>query len=97
MAKGSDSMMAGGAGMSPRKAMGMGKGDSGAGGVGSMEGVQSPKAIMGVKGGKELGDHERGIGAPVSRGKGMHPGQAHPDHGSTHPMGTGMEHYSAKA
>jgi hypothetical protein len=96
MAKSSDSMMAGGAGMSPRKAMGMGKGDSGAGSVGSLETVQRPKAIMGVKGGKELADHERGIGGSVSRGKGMHPGQAQPDHGSTHPMGTGTEHYAGK-
>lgn len=29
-------------------------------------------------------DHERGIGAHVPRGKGMMPGQRHPDHGPHH-------------
>jgi hypothetical protein len=96
MAKGSDGAMGGSMGMSPRKAMGMGKADSGAGAVGSIETVQRPKAIVGVKGGKELGDSERGIGGTVSRGKG-HGAQASPDHGPTHPMGRGMEHYSSKS
>lgn len=95
MAK-TNSVMGGSAEMSPRKAMGMGMADSGASSVESMQTVQRPKSITGAKSGKELGDGQRGIGAPVSRGKGMHPGQANPDHGSTHPMGTGTAHYSGK-
>lgn len=102
MAKMGNDIMASGAGMSPRKAMASGMGEGkGNFGVGSFDkdaqmATNHPDkvAMTGAKG--AMADHERGIGMPISRGKGMHPAQAAPDHGPTHPGGHGMGAYKGK-
>lgn len=99
-----ETVMAGSAGMSPRKAMGHGMGAGGGNfGVESYENEHGPaeahpdaKAMTGAKG--AMADHERGIGEPIRHTKGQHPAQSSPDHGPTHPGGHGMHHgYGAKA
>ncbi len=95
-------IMGGDAGMSPRKAMASGMGDSGNFGVGSFDkdlqrATSHPdqKAMTGSKGAME--DGERGIGGAIHHTKGHHPAQAAPNHGPTHPGGHGMDHYREKA
>lgn len=91
----------GSAGMSPRKAMASGMGE----GAGTFD-VRDIGAVTGNKphpdqtaktGTKMMGDGARGIGTQVSRGKNMHPAQAAPDHGSTHPGGHGFHKGYSKA
>jgi len=94
------SAMAGGAGMSPRKAMASGK----TGGAGfDVEpfhemngGMAHPDhaAHTGMKGAMEDGD--RGAGPGVHHTKGRMPAQAAPDHGPHHPGGHGM-HFNRDA
>ena len=95
--KNSDSMMASGDGMSPRKAM-AGGATGGNFGVENYESEHGPavshpdaKAGTGRKG--AMADGERGIGASVMHTKGQHPAQAAPNHGPTHPGGYGLGHY----
>lgn len=101
MAKGN--VMDGSAGMSPRKAMASGMGDGGGNfGVKSfMEtngGMQHPDHKMGTGAKGHMRDGERGIGGAITHTKGMHPAQAAPDHGPTHPSGHGKSHsYGGKA
>ena len=77
-----------GFGVSPRKSMGMGHGMPSGGNFGvedhvnAHEGMPSPHKGDGVK--PHMEDHERGVGHPIERGKGMMPMQAHPDHGHHH-------------
>jgi hypothetical protein len=89
-------VMAGGKGMSPRKAMASGMtSDGGSFGVknyasehGSPETHPDAKAMTGAK--PALEDHERGIGDSIHHAKNHFPAQASPDHGPTHPGGHGM-------
>lgn len=92
--QGSEAVMGGSKGMSPRKAMGHGMGEGGGNfGVESYEAAHGgppethpdQKAMTGAKG--AMADGERGIGMPVHHTKGHHPAQAAPDHGPTHPGG----------
>lgn len=73
-------MMAGGKGVSPRKAMAMG--DSGSFGCGSIHGTSKahPERDSGVQR-KTLGDDIRAAGKPVHHSRGKPPAQANPDHG----------------
>lgn len=94
MKKAKNSMMAGGEGMSPRKAMAGGT-DSGNFGVSSYESQHGPKEthpdrMAGTNKKGAMSDGERGIGSSIMHTKGHHPAQAAPDHGSTHPGGHGM-------
>lgn len=86
-------VMAGGEGMSPRKALAGGT-DSGNFGVQSYESMHGPAAAhpdraAGTNRKGAMADGERGIGASIQHTKGHHPAQAAPDHGSTHPGGHG--------
>lgn len=91
--KSSGDMMAGGDGMSPRKAMASGKGDGGGNfGVdayGNMHGGAGmhPDAKAGTGAMGAMDDGDRGIGDPVHHTKGHLPAQASPNHGPTHPGG----------
>jgi hypothetical protein len=74
-----------GGNMNAHKAM-AGAGSSGSFGVdklpSSTDKVKNPHGSIGENG--AMADSERGIGAPVARGKGQYPAQAHPDHGPHH-------------
>lgn len=78
-----DGIMDGSAGMSPRKAMGEGKG-AGGGNFGcsplSSHSKPHPDAKSGVHK-KTMKDGERGIGKPVSHSSGKLPSQRNVDHG----------------
>lgn len=92
---GGDSMMAGGEGKSPRKAMaegGSAGGNFGVEGYGDAHGAarQHPDAMAGTGRKGMMEDGDRAIGHPVHHTKGHHPAQAAPDHGPTHPGGHGM-------
>lgn len=96
-------MMASGDGMSPRKAMGSGKGDSG--GNFGVEGFGDAHSGMGMHPDAKAGtgakgmmdDGDRAIGMPVHHTKGHHPAQAAPNHGPHHVDGYGDHHRGAKA
>lgn len=80
------SMMSGGLGMSPRKAM-AGGADGGNFGVASYPGHarrENPDHAMktGEKG--HMYDADRGVGMPINHSKDMHPAQAAPRHGMMH-------------
>lgn len=94
----SDSMMSGGGGVSPRKAMaGVGIHDANVGG--SNFGVQSfesgaqrhgghhPDHVAGTGAGAHLADHDRAIGHAIHHTRHHHPAQAAPHHGPHHPDG----------
>ncbi len=92
------SMMAGGKGMSPRKAIaGAGYDVKGSGhesfGVQNFvdgainHGGHHPDHVAGVGTGAHLEDHERAIGHPIHHTKHHHPAQAAPHHGPHHPDG----------
>lgn len=91
-----DSTMAGGKGMSPRKAMASGV-DVGGGnfGVAPFHEAQGhsgphPDHTAGVHMAGAMADGDRAIGDSVTHTKGHHPAQAAPNHGPTHPGGHGM-------
>lgn len=94
MAKGGEAIMGGSGGMSPRKAMGMGKGDGGGNfGVESYEKAHGgpsethPDRVAGTGSKGMMADGDRGIGGAIQHTKGQLPAQASPNHGPTHPGG----------
>lgn len=74
-----------GGGIKQRKMMAMGHGPLSGGSFGVVDhafehdGITSEDKGLGEK--AHMADHERAIGHPIERGKGMMPMQAHPDHG----------------
>lgn len=91
--------MAGGKGMSPRKAMAMGEASTGGGSFGceSFDSMQNSigmhpdaKARTGQKG--HMADGERAAGPGIHHTAGHHPAQAAPNHGPHHVDGYGNHH-----
>lgn len=70
-------------GIRQRKVMAMGGGakEGGSFGVKPFHEVNGSSHSMGDSRATILGDHERGVGQHVARGKGAMPAQRHPDHG----------------
>ncbi len=95
-----DKAFGSGDGMSPRKAMGMGKaGDAGDFGASPYPGhghKVSPDHTSNLGEGAALSDAERAIGGPITHAKGHLPAQAAPMHGPHHESEMGFNREPSK-